>query len=441
MKKFLAIVLAALLAVTLISCAKDDVEENKTDVVEIYENVDLAAVADSLYDGIAEDQRPFVMSMPLTNEDFEFFTFVPYEEGLEAVANEPMMSSIAHSIVLVKAPTTEKAEALAAAMKENCDPRKWMCVEADVVEGVTNGNIAMLLMTTTEGGMSETILNNFKALDAEKIASLKSEVLDGIGDEVIDDEFVDDEFAGDEVDTEAEDVVVELPAEDAGDAPAAMPEEDNMPAVMPEVTPEVTPEVEAPVETPEVETVPSEPEEEQAPEEKNDVEAPAEDEAVTAPEEAPASDVTIDTLYEIAEKLYNGIEPEDMPPAGTLELDSESFEYSAFVPYKDSYLAVESMPMMGSQPHSVVIVKADSEEEAMSLANEMRTNANPRKWICVSARSVKSASKGNFAILVMTSVEVMPGDGIDETQAEELSYEKSEERANLIISNFLSAVK
>ena len=167
MKKFLAIVLAALLAVTLISCAKDDVEENKTDVVEIYENVDLAAVADSLYDGIAEDQRPFVMSMPLTNEDFEFFTFVPYEEGLEAVANEPMMSSIAHSVVLVKAPTVEKAQELAAAMKEKCDPRKWMCVEADIVEGVTNGNIAMLLMTTTEGGMSETILNNFRSLDAE----------------------------------------------------------------------------------------------------------------------------------------------------------------------------------------------------------------------------------------------------------------------------------
>ncbi len=441
MKKFLAIVLAALLAVTLISCAKDEVEENKADVVEIYENVDLAAVADSLYDGIAEDQRPFVMSMPLTNEDFEFFTFVPYEESLEAVANEPMMSSIAHSVVLVKAPSTEKAEALAAAMKENCDPRKWMCVEADIVEGVTNGNIAMLLMTTTEGGLSETILNNFRSLDEEKIASLKSEAVDGIGDgdEVVDDEIIDDELAGDEVETDAEDVVLELPAEDAGDAPAAMPEEDNMPSVMPEVTPEVMPEVtpevntpavmpevEAPVETPVVETVPSEPEE---------------DEAVAEPEEAPSSDVTIDTLYAIADKLYEGINPEEMPMVGTMELNSESFEYSAFVPYKDSYLAVESMPMMGSQPHSVVIVKADSEEEAMSLATEMRTNANPRKWICVSAKSVKSASKGEYAILVMTSVDVMPSDEIDEAKAEEMSYEKSEERADIILKNFLSAVK
>ena len=123
-----------------------------------------------------------------------------------------------------------------------------------------------------------------------------------------------------------------------------------------------------------------------------------------------------------------------------MELTEENFEYSAFVPYKSSYLAVESMPMMGSQPHSVVIVKTDSEEDAAILADEMLANANPRKWICVQARSVKSAAKGNYAILVMTSVEVMPVNGIDEAQAEEMSEVQSEERADIIINNFLANV-
>lgn len=225
---------------------------------------------------------------------------------------------------------------------------------------------------------------------------------------------------------EGEDVVLELPEVDAGNEPAMGTEEENVPAVMPEVDPEtedvpaVMPEV-----TPEVEETP-------------EVETPV----VETPEaNAPASDVTIDALYEIADKLYEGINPEDMPMVGTMELDSESFEYSAFVPYKDSYLAVENMPMMGSQPHSVVIVRADSEAEAAALASAMEENANPRKWICVSAKSVKSASKGNYAILVMTSVDVMPSDDIDEAKAEEMSYEKSEERADIIIKNFLAAVK
>lgn len=457
MKKIFAIMLSALLAVALISCTDAKKEEttnnNQNETVNtVYENVDLVAVADSLYDGIAEDNRPFVMSMPVEDaEMFSYFTFIPYEEGLEAVANEPMMSSIAHSIVLVKAPTAEKAQEVAAAMKENCDPRKWMCVEADIVEGVTNGNIAMLLMTTKEGGMADTILGNFKALDADKIASLKSEVV--IEDEMIEDEvffedelessrdesghdfitfdeYIDEIGEGDVVDgevmTEADNVVIEFDDVFVDDAPAAGFEEENVPAAMPEVevNDKYKSEIVAPAESVEIKF-------EEGP---SDIIDELMDITPVINKEAETSD----ELFALADKLYEGIDPENMPMVGTMELTEENFEYSAFVPYKSSYLAVESMPMMGSQPHSVVIVKTESEEEAASLAAEMEANANPRKWICVQARSVKSASKGNTAILVMTSVEVMPTEGIDEAQAEEMSASQSEERAQLIIDNFLA---
>ena len=64
MKRIFALLLAALLAVTLISCTKtnDDTNnsgndsENKTDVAVIYEEADLVAIADSLYEGLAVDQ-------------------------------------------------------------------------------------------------------------------------------------------------------------------------------------------------------------------------------------------------------------------------------------------------------------------------------------------------------------------------------------------------
>jgi hypothetical protein len=233
MKRILATVLAAVLALALVSCTANNEESGVNNAV--YENVDtnvLSAIADSLYEGIAEDNRPFVMSMPLTEEDFEFFTFIPYEEGLEAVANEPMMGSIAHSIVLVKCPTPEKAAEVAQAMKDNCNPRKWVCVEADIVKSETNGNIAMLLMTTEQGGMADTISSNFASLNAEKIASI--EVLPADDEGVFEEEVFEDEFFEDEVFTEDGDVVIELPEEDAGDAPAEMPGEDfvdAMPAV------------------------------------------------------------------------------------------------------------------------------------------------------------------------------------------------------------------
>ena len=143
-------------------------------------------------------------------------------------------------------------------------------------------------------------------------------------------------------------------------------------------------------------------------------------------------------IHTVNDKLYTGIDPENMPMVGTMELTEENFEYSAFVPYKSTYLAVENMPMMGSQPHSVVIVETSSEDEAKQVSSEMEANANPRKWICVNARSVKSAYKGNRAILVMTSVDVMPSDEIDEEAAEAESVKLSEERAQLIINNFLA---
>lgn len=218
-----------------------------------------------------------------------------------------------------------------------------------------------------------------------------------------------------------DDVVIELPEVEVDEEPAAGTEEEGVLPVMPEVDveaemPEVDVEADVEVEAPEAET----------------------EEPKT---EAPSEEVSIDELYAIADKLYEGFDPENMPMVGTMELTEENFEYSAFVPYKASYLAVESMPMMGSMPHSVVIVRAESEAEAAALAESMKENANPRKWICVSARSVKSAHKGNYAILAMIGMQVMPDDEISEEEAETMSDKQSEERVDAIIANFLKAVK
>ena len=227
MKKISAILLALLIGAALVACTETK-NDNGDDKATVYETVDLAAVADSLYEGIEETPMG-LMSMPLTEDDFEFYAFVPFEEGFEAVANESMVGSIAHSVVLVKCPTAEKAQELAAAMKENCNPRKWVCVEADIVTSVTNGNIAMLLMTTKSSGMSEKILENFSALDAEKISSLKS------SDSTDDMGLIDDSFIDGEVSAEGENIVYEYNVENVDDVPAAMPEDgaaiDAMPAL------------------------------------------------------------------------------------------------------------------------------------------------------------------------------------------------------------------
>ena len=169
MKKLLTLLLAIVLTFALISCGTtegNDVEQGGNENVAaggtVYENVSLEALANYLYTGINPEEMPMVMSMPVSAEDFEYFTFVPYEEGLEAVVNEPMIGAIAHSVVLVKADSAEKAQTLASSMKENCNPRKWVCVQAENTTVTYHGNTILLVLSST--ATAEAIAANFDAL-------------------------------------------------------------------------------------------------------------------------------------------------------------------------------------------------------------------------------------------------------------------------------------
>lgn len=449
MKKLLSLTLALALTFVLASCS-DKKEETNTDVkndgtvVEenitetVYENVDLYALADSLYASFGADELPMLGTIELGAEDFESHAFIPYNEEYKAVLNQPMIGSIAHAVVIVETPDAETAKTVAQEMKENANPRKWICVEAEKVESATNGNLAILVMSDSK---TDAIVEAFKAVNAETMPVM--------GDEAATEDTADDELAEDE----AADVEENTEEEPTEEVPAYSPEDDEKEETkVEEPKKEETKKEETKVEEPKKEEPKTEEPKVETPEvTEPEVDVPAvEEPEVEEPEvkEEPETEEnvqtgSIDTLYAIADKLYNGIAAEDMPMVGTMELTEENFEYSAFVPYKSSYLAVESLPMIGAMPHSVVIVKAASAAEAAELASSMKANANPRKWICVNAKSVKSASKGEYAILVMTSVEVMPEDYDDEAAieaAEKESAEKSEERASLIINNFLAAV-
>lgn len=451
MKRIFAIILAGALVFSLASCKdkktnedqkdtnfvvdsnqqKDD--EKKTD--KIYQDVDLALVAESLYDSIEEYDPEYFATTVLDKENFEYSAFIPYEDEFEAVINESMISIDPHCIVLVKCGSAEKAAEVAKAMKENCNPAKWICVEADIVEGVSNNNIAMLLMTTSVDGMSEKILENFNNLNSEKIASLKSENKSESenptdGDTSDDDSTNSDKTEKDNKDNKDNDnnkdnignVVIELP-ENKTDVPASGTENSGK---------ENTDSKDDKKDEPSI-TVPTVPEEK---DEKND-----EKDNNDAPEDnSSQEDAGLEELYKIAENLYSGIPEDDLPFMGVRELGEEDFEYVAFAPYKSTYLAVESAPVIGSIPHSVVVVKTASSEEAKSLATTMKENCNPRKWVCVEASCVKSASKGNYAILVMVGVDFYD-ENMEIDEIERQIQTRSEERANIIINNFNSNAK
>ncbi len=184
--------------------------------------------------------------------------------------------------------------------------------------------------------------------------------------------------------------------------------------------------IEAGTQTEEPEILENEPEEEKAEDKKEEEkvvesskpsEAPKPTETVkpsekpseepsAKPTEKPSEKPQTDTrsLKQIMSGLISGIN--DTPKLMELELDSENFSAFAFADYVDGAEGLVSEPMMGSFAHSVVLVRLPEGADVNAFASEMKSKADPRKWICVEAEKVTVTKKGNLVLLVMSSTDV-----------------------------------
>ena len=160
MKKFLSLILCAMMVLTLVACGSKDAGNaggNKEG-----DTMDLTAMVDKLYEGIAADNMPMVMTQEVPADAFEGVFFIPAVEGATGVMSEPMMSSIAHSVCLLRVAEGTDVEATRAAIEANMNPRKWLCVEAEKSGVIANGNTILLVMCAEAN--YQTIVDNFNNL-------------------------------------------------------------------------------------------------------------------------------------------------------------------------------------------------------------------------------------------------------------------------------------
>ena len=107
---------------------------------------------------------------------------------------------------------------------------------------------------------------------------------------------------------------------------------------------------------------------------------------------------------QLVQSLYEGI-PADTIPGYMMMVelsveDPEAFQSYTFVPYVEGMTGVSCEAAMG-QAHSVVLLNVPEGTDVAGLCEEIRTNANPRKWICVEAEAVDVTYAGNTILLVM----------------------------------------
>lgn len=153
MKKILNVMTMMMLTVILVAlsgCAKEEVAGASIDLSfeEIFE---------AMYAEIPEEERPMTMTTPLSGENEAYFigaTGLPYTEAL---ASEAMISAIAHSVVLLKFEEGADLDAAKKAIRENIDPRKWICVgvedELVVIESI--GNIVVVIVDNNSAAYYE----------------------------------------------------------------------------------------------------------------------------------------------------------------------------------------------------------------------------------------------------------------------------------------------
>lgn len=111
------------------------------------------------------------------------------------------------------------------------------------------------------------------------------------------------------------------------------------------------------------------------------------------------------SLSEIMASLYENAEldqgfRDSLDGYETYELTDE-MEVSVLgtdeITYKE---AVVSMPMMSSTAYQCVLLRVE-EDDVETVKQSLKTNANPDKWVCVSAETTLIESRGDVIFFIM----------------------------------------
>lgn len=146
-KKLLALLLVCTTLTCLTACGEKNVEGELSEIMDnIYTDV---------FAGLADDEKPNLMNINVLEEapdNIEYYIGTKEIDYEEIYASEPMMSSIAYSVVLVRMKDGANIEDAKTKIKENVNPRKWMCVEVPEEDVIVKnkGNLIILIMVADE---------------------------------------------------------------------------------------------------------------------------------------------------------------------------------------------------------------------------------------------------------------------------------------------------
>jgi len=146
LKKISSLFIVFLLTLTLCGCGNKNVEGSLEDIMA------------RVYEDLKEDELPMgLANTEVTSENVEYYLGTSDIEFESALASESMTGSIAHSVVLVRVKENANIEDIKTKIKQNVDPRKWICVgvEDENVVVKNKGNLIILIMSENSSKLEE----------------------------------------------------------------------------------------------------------------------------------------------------------------------------------------------------------------------------------------------------------------------------------------------
>lgn len=144
MKKIVLMIVVGVMLILGTGCSQAGAETSSDNPVLKEE---LSVIMETIYEksGI---ELPSLANTELTEENEAYYLGTNDVSYIEAVASEPMMSSIAHSVVLLRVEEGSDIEKIKETIKTKVDPRKWICVGVEAEDVIVDniGNLVILIM-------------------------------------------------------------------------------------------------------------------------------------------------------------------------------------------------------------------------------------------------------------------------------------------------------
>lgn len=171
-KKVLISVIVAILVVAIIIgvifITKNDKEEESG--IKLGTEQEMKDLINKIY-GNLEGKLPELQMLEVNKEDsasISQFTGLKSANNIEnLIVSEPMMSSQAYSLTMLKVSKNADIEAMKQEMIDNIDTRKWICVEAEKVYVTNYKDVILLVMSSDE--WATPVYNEFKNIVGDNI--------------------------------------------------------------------------------------------------------------------------------------------------------------------------------------------------------------------------------------------------------------------------------